>query len=93
MKRGLMVSIGIAGVLCVDVRIGDSRYLDCLNEMFKGAAKSPGQDSSTSNPATIPAPAAGLYNQAATRETLGQSFGHSVIPARPPQPHYARLPR
>ena len=31
------------------------------------------------------APAMGLYNQAATRERLGSSFGHSVIPQRPPQ--------
>jgi hypothetical protein len=31
------------------------------------------------------APAMGLYNQAATRERLGSSFGHSVVPQRPPQ--------
>jgi hypothetical protein len=93
MMRGLMLSIGIAGVVCVDVRIGESRYLDCLNEMFRATAKPAVPGGSMPNPAATPAPAAGVYNQAATREMLGHSFGHSVIPARPPQPGYARSPR
>jgi hypothetical protein len=75
---------------CINVQVGDARAPDlaCLNAelalsvedqlrrnaalqvMVEGVAPS----SPTSQ---------GLYNQAATRERLGDSFGHSVIPQRP----------
>jgi hypothetical protein len=92
MMRGLMLSIGFAGVLCVDVNIDHVAYLDCLNEMFRAASR-PGPIDMIMNRAAIPAPAAGTYNQAAIREMLGQSFGHSVVPARPAQAGAARFPR
>jgi hypothetical protein len=93
MTRARLLALGFAGVLCVDVRIDQSAYLDCLNELFRSAAKPPAHDDITMNPAAIPAPAAGTYNQAAIREMLGQSFGHGVIPQRPAPPVYTRLPR
>ena len=92
MTRGLLLSIGLVTAVCVDVRIDQDRYLDCLNEMFRTAARPPSIDQQR-NPGAIPAPAAGTYNQAAIREILGKSFGHSVVPARPPPPVNARFPR
>ena len=83
MIRDRTLVLGLTVLLCVDVRIGDVRYLDCLNEMFRAAVQPAGTAGPASNPAAIPAPAAGTYNQAALREMLGQSFGHSVFPARP----------
>ena len=93
MTRARLLSLGLAGVLCVDVKIDRTAYMDCLNELFRSAAKPPVYDGGAMNPAAIPAPAAGTYNQAAIREMLGQSFGHSVIPRRPAPPVYTRLPR
>jgi hypothetical protein len=92
MMRGTLLSLGIAAVLCVDVRIDQVAYLNCLNEMFRGATK-PERNDAPQNPAAMPAPAVGTYNQAAVHEMLGQSFGHSVVPQRPVQPAPPRLPR
>jgi hypothetical protein len=96
-KRELLLAAGIAGVMCVDVRIDQVAYLNCLNEMFRAASKPvpPGGDLRAvgTNPAAAPSPSVGVYDQAATREMLGQSFGHSVIPARPAPPAPPRFPR
>ncbi len=93
MMRARLLSAGLAGVLCVDVKIGQAAYLDCLNEMFRAASKPQEAGLPAANPAAMPAPAAGTYNQAAIREMLGQSFGHSVFPARPAAAAPARFPR
>jgi hypothetical protein len=92
MTRRLGLTVGLAGLLCVDVKIDQDAYLDCLNEMFRAASR-PAQYDAAPNPAAAPAPSVGTYNQAAINEMLGQSFGHSVIPARPAQPVPARMPR
>jgi hypothetical protein len=92
MTRHLLLSAGLAGMLCVDVKIDQVAYLDCLIEMFR-AAFQPGQIALVPNPAATQAPAAGTYNRAATQEMLGQSFGHSVTPARPVPPAALRFPR
>jgi hypothetical protein len=92
MMRELLLPVGIASVLCVNVQIDQVAYLDCLNEMFRAATR-PGPVGTASSPAAMPAPAAGTYNQAAIREMLGQSFGHSVVPARPVLSGPARRPR
>jgi hypothetical protein len=93
MRRDILLSVGLAGALCVDVRIGDAGYLDCLNQMFRAATKPAAGSELSANPAAIPAPASGLYTQSAIREILGASFGHSVIPSRPAQPVFQRFPR
>jgi hypothetical protein len=92
MRNRFLLLLGLAGLLCVDVRIDQSDYLNCLNEMFRAAAK---HSSVVESPgfATSSPPATGLYDQAAVRETLGTSFGHSVVPQRPPPmqaPHLLR---
>jgi hypothetical protein len=79
-----------AATSCVDVRIGDERYYNCLNRQLESEIPqkrfSAGGDAPVD--ATMPAPAAGLYDQAATREQLGKNFGHSSVPQRPPAPNY-----
>ena len=74
---------------CVDVRIGDQRSYDCLDQQLARQA----QQSHT--PAAIPPLSAGSpalsvggFNQGATQERLGTSFGHSVIPQRPAPAQY-----
>jgi hypothetical protein len=75
---------------CVDVRIGDELSYACLNQELEKLAPmkrySAEQDSPYS--AGSPAPVVGTFNQAATRERLGNNFGKSVVPQRPPAPVY-----
>ncbi len=78
--------------VCVDVKIGNdrSRYYDCLNgQMRQQAAHQANQQAVTQDAVSNSQPHSptqmGLYNQAATRERLGSSFGHSVVPQRPQQ--------
>lgn len=75
---------------CVDVQIGDDRtpYLNCLNdEMQKSVQRERG----------VPLPAAplsanssgnqiGTFNEAAARQRMGNAFGISPVPQRPPKP-------
>jgi hypothetical protein len=92
MRREVTLSVGLLSMVCADVRIDQVQYLGCLNEMFRAAVK-PGAITLVPNPAAAPAPAVGTYNQAAVREMLGKSFGHSVVPWRPPSPRPANFPR
>jgi hypothetical protein len=84
----MLLAAGLLGLVCADVRIDQVQYLDCLNEMFR-ATTGHAPKFVLPNPAAARAPAVGTYNQAAIRETLGRSFGHSVVPARPLPPHNA----
>jgi len=88
----MLLSVGLFGLLCTDVKIDQVQYLACLNEMFRSAARS-ATTNLPPNPAAAPAPAVGTYNQAAIREMLGPSFGHSVVPWRPPAANPAGFPR
>ena len=74
---------------CVDVRIGNEQYYNCLNRQM-GSAVPYHRLSASNSPvnAGMPGPAAGLYDQAATREQLGTNFGKSSTPQRPPTPIY-----
>jgi hypothetical protein len=92
MIRETLLSLGLLGMFCADVRIDQVQYLDCLNQMFRAASR-PGTVLAAPNPAAAPAPATGTYNQAALRETLGRSFGHSVVPARPRLVNARTFPR
>ncbi len=75
---------------CVDVQIGDDRtpYLNCLNEELQ---------KSVQRERGIPQPAAplsanssgnqiGTFNEAAARQRMGNAFGISPVPQRPPKP-------
>jgi hypothetical protein len=76
---------------CVDVRIGAERSYDCVNAQLSRTIPprrfSAGDELPV--PATVPGPAAGTFNQGAAAEQLGNAFGHSTRPQRPPPPVYA----
>jgi hypothetical protein len=69
---------------CVDVQVGSARSYDCINRSLRNRVERvrPPQDDSTLT-ASSPSNRVGTFNQSATREFLGSSFGHSAIP----QPH------
>ncbi len=71
---------------CVDVQIGSARYYDCLNQQMQRSVpqQRPSAENSTPLSAGAPAPAVGTFNQEATHERLGNSFGKSATPQRPP---------
>ncbi len=71
---------------------GTDRGYACLNQWIARQVPNrplPGADTLTAN---SPSNAVGTYNQAATKERLGDAFGHSVVPQRPPPPVYNTIP-
>lgn len=96
MRSGLTLLLLVCAVLpaaaqpgataqsCVDVKIGDAQYYNCLNRQLGESV--PGRRFSTADAPTgvqAPAPSIGLFDRAATAEQLGTSFGHSTVPQRP----------
>ena len=69
---------------CVDVQAGSARSYACINQQLRARAQQgrPLPDASTTTASAAPN-RTGTFNQAATREFLGSSFGHSAVP----QPH------
>ncbi len=75
----------VDGTTCVDVRIGDDRYYDCLNRKLResvperrfSAGDAP-YSATTSPPHVV-----GGFVQQAVRQRLGTSFGTSLVPQRP----------
>jgi hypothetical protein len=89
-----LVSLGSASAApastCVDVQIGDDRtpYLNCLNEELqksvqreRGVPQPAAPLSATSSGNQI-----GTFNEAAARQRMGNAFGISPVPQRPPKP-------
>ena len=85
-----------AGQGCMSVTAGTAVSLACINAQQRAlvqqhqatiAATTPSQNSAP--------PSLGLFNQAATREHLGNNFGRSVVPQGAPPPNYANplIPR
>jgi hypothetical protein len=75
---------------CVDVKIGMEQYYSCLNQRLQSGIE---QHRFTSRDAPYsaasPDPAVGGFNATATRERLGNAFGNSAIPQRPPPPNFS----
>lgn len=82
MMRRAILSAWLVSAVCVDVRIDQDAYLDCLNESFRTLART-SRLPPVANPVAEPAPSLGLYNQAGIRQMLGTSFGRSIHPQRP----------
>lgn len=77
---------GQAASTCVDVRIGDDRYYDCLNRLLKESVppqggRPPGAELPSLS-ATSPPNQVGTVTQGATRQMLGTSYGTSLVPQR-----------
>lgn len=69
---------------CVDVRIGDARAYDCLNQRLRDSVPQRRYSAADAPYASNSPPhVVGTFNEAATRQLLGNSFGRSVIPQRP----------
>ena len=75
---------------CVEVRIGDERVFDwrCLNARLSQQVeteKARQAQAAASLAAAFPSGPTelNLFDEAATAQRLGSSFGHSVIPERP----------
>ncbi len=69
---------------CVDVRIGNARSYDCINRMLQSLAVSAhGVVFAAPSAATEATNRTGQATESATRERLGDAFGHSVTPQRP----------
>jgi len=76
--------------VCVDVQIGDDRtaYLNCLNEEFERQVRQEHQVPQIEAPITThssPNQVEG-FNETAAREQMGNAFGVSPVPQRPPKP-------
>ncbi len=71
--------------ICVDVQIGAEAYYSCLNEQLKRfvADHRAGTEPLIVS-AGAPAPAVGMFNQTATHQQMGDNFGRSAFPQRPP---------
>jgi len=74
------------GRACIDLRIGEERYYDCLNRLLRESVPARRLSAADApwNATTAPAYAIGGFNQQATRQMLGSSFGRAVVPERPP---------
>ncbi len=73
---------------CVDVKIGSEQYYNCLNRHLQETTRGQPFTARSAAPysAASPAPEVNSFSQAASKEQLGTSFGHSAIPQRPPKP-------
>lgn len=87
----LLPPLPAAAQTCVDVRIGEDRFYDCLNQRLRAAV--PGAearpDAASAAPysaAGTPSHAQGLFNEQALRQRLGSAYGHAARPQRPPDP-------
>jgi hypothetical protein len=80
-------SNGDNGQVCVDVEVGGDRsaYYSCLNERMKHQVESEHQKPVPNAPIDTHSPQnqLGTANDAAARQSMGNSFGKSAIPQRP----------
>lgn len=81
-----------AAPACIEVEVDGQRIpaYDCLAEKLKpnAAAQAPRPDAALASEriAQRPANEVALFNQAATHQRMGNAFGESVHPQRPPAP-------
>jgi hypothetical protein len=72
---------------CVDVTIGQAQSYDCINQQLGNLAAQQHRAATSASDApysaTSPSNVTGQFNEAATRNRLGNAFGHSVTPERP----------
>jgi len=70
---------------CVSVQVDGVKNYDCANAKMQGEVGGDTlADIKLPYSATSPSQVTGQFNEAATRNRLGQNFGKSVTPYRPP---------
>jgi hypothetical protein len=79
---------------CVDVQVQDARSLsfDCLNQNLKDAAQDHGPTAPAVTAKDVTGSGApttvGTFSYTATSIRMGNAFGHSATPQRPPAPSF-----
>lgn len=76
---------------CIDVEVNGQRVpsYECMGARLAPAADRPAPPTgqlASERTATRPSNEIGLFNQAATHQRMGNTFGSSVHPQRPPTP-------
>ena len=78
---------GSAPANCTDVQVGSAQSYACINAQLGATAQATKRASSdTDAPVNSASPGnvVGTFNEGATRNRLGQNFGKSAVPYRPP---------
>src|SRR5215467_5979576 len=74
---------------CVDVQIGNDRtpYFNCLNDVLQRQVEREHNAPQITAPldAKSPSNEVGIFNETAARQRMGNAFGVSPVPQRPPQ--------
>jgi hypothetical protein len=81
---------------CTDVQVGSAQSYACINAQLGATAQATTRASSdTDAPVNSASPSnvVGTFNEGATRNRLGQNFGKSAVPYRPPAANPPPLPR
>ena len=79
---------------CVDVQVQDARSLsfDCLNQTLKDAAQEHADTAPAVSAKDVTGSGApttvGTFSYTATSIRMGNAFGHSATPQRPPAPSF-----
>jgi hypothetical protein len=79
---------------CTDVQVGSVQSYDCINARLGAVAHATDRPSSADAPVNSSSPSnvVGSFNEGATRNRLGQNFGKSAVPYRPPAANPPALP-
>ena len=74
---------------CTSVTAGTATSYACINERERALVAQQRAGITAANPnQNSPSPSLGVFNQAATKEQFGNTFGRSVIPQAVPPPNY-----
>lgn len=77
---------------CVDVEVAGYRSLsyDCLSQQMAPRPRAPQENPALASEdvARMPSNQLGLFNRAATSNRMGNNFGKSALPQRPPNPSF-----
>ena len=78
---------------CIDVQIGNDRtaFLECLNSSFERHVRQEHQTPQPEAPIGVKSSPTqlGIFNETAARQRMGNAFGVTAVPQRPPKPVFS----
>lgn len=78
---------------CIDVQIGNDRtaFLECLNSSFERHVRQEHQTPQPEAPIGVKSSPTqlGIFNETAARQRMGNAFGVTATPQRPPKPVFS----
>jgi hypothetical protein len=79
---------------CVEVRIGQDSAgrLDCLNRALRATVGQASPMTAGVDASSMPPTRLGQPTPAALKQRLGNAYGHSLVPQRPPRTFVPPLP-